>query len=232
MMRLVAPVGALLVPAAAGSQVTLDYHFTTTEVYAGTTTPVANPNGLIEPGEGVLFQLTVSFAPPVGTALPAFPAPGTVAGLHEFVFHLVPRSGSGEGTWSHFAAAAGWIGQQGQGPSGALSAALRQFPLPGQFADPQNPVINGLSQVWTPASYEPRVVDWEVQAGSYLGWGGVLVQVGTHPQGGPIYNAASASFAPIRSFPVSIIPAPGAAVVLVAGMMLMRGRRLRPVRGG
>jgi hypothetical protein len=218
----------------AQGQVTLDYHFTTTEVYAGTTTPVANPNGLIEPGEGVLFQLTVNFAPPVGSVLPGFPPPATVAGLGGFYFHFVPRDGSGDGMWSHFALAPGWLGANG-GPIGGgvlNSAWLEQVPMLGQPADPRNPLVNGWSQVWTPASYEPRTVNWEAQPGSFIGWGFVLVQVGTDPQGGPIYNAANASFAPIRSFPVSIVPAPGAAVVLVVGMMLMPRRRSRAVGVG
>jgi hypothetical protein len=208
------------------TQVSLDYSFSMTEVHAGTNVPVSSPNGVIEPGEAVLFRLTVSFTPPVGTVIPGLPPPSTVAGLSWFFFHFGSLAGGHEGTWSHLALAPGWQGRGVGSPSGWLEAELYQFPLAGQTADPQNPVVNGWSQVWTPNSYAPRTINWLAQPAAFGGWGGIFVETGTHPQGGPLYTPVNTFQAPSHLFPVTIIPGPGSfAIGLWAGALASRRRR-------
>lgn len=79
-MRTVTAALLLSLTGLASAQVFLDdyafvyHHLHWREVDAATNQPVANPNGIIVPGEAAHVWLTASFWPPVGTAVPQPPA--------------------------------------------------------------------------------------------------------------------------------------------------------------
>lgn len=77
------------------------------EVHAGTATPVANPNGVLEPGEAALLRVAVEFDP-IGTVITLPTISGTVAGLSRSIFAIMPQEIS-PGTWSHPSVAAGFV---------------------------------------------------------------------------------------------------------------------------
>jgi hypothetical protein len=211
-------------------QATFQHPFTTIEVLAGTTTPVANPNGLIEPGEGVLFELNLGFTPPVGTIVPWGTGTAEIAGLGDFQFTFRPTVGTAEGFWSHLQIAAGWSGEPGQvGNLGVWHVMIWQFPQGASLANPQNPIPAAWRGVWTPGSYEPRIMEWRPQLSGVAGWGEILARTGTDPQGHPIYARVTATVATNPAYTVSIVPSPGMAGLLLAApaVMLRRPRRDR-----
>ncbi len=152
-----------LVPSVS-AQETVTYTLTWSEVNAGTATPVASPNSVLDPGEGARIHVSVEIAPGIGapatyTAPPA-PGIGTIAGLGSIFFDLVQTNAQG-GTWSVLARPSPWtLGGAGTGNAdGSLSAAqAAQFVVPNNAATSTNPVANIWRGTWTPASYTPRTV--------------------------------------------------------------------------
>lgn len=205
------------------------------EVLAGTATPVASPNGLIEPGEGVRLILDVGFSPAVGTTTTYTPPPppgvGTIAGLTEVLFDLLGGTTS-QGTWSNLVRAPGWslggLGTSGAGGSQLTAAAVGQFILPGGTANPANPIPSIWQGTWTPASYATRNVTWQ-SAGAAAGGGqttSLYIQYDV-VQGLPQYTS---KYVPgqFGSVVVPIVPAPGVgAISLGAAAWLARRRRVR-----
>jgi hypothetical protein len=213
-------------------------HFTLTlrEVHAGTTTPVANPNGVIEPGEGILFELaSLRFEPEVGTIVQTPGGPGPVVGLWG-LSALLWGAGGAEGTWSNIYRAPAWsaLGQPphvGPGGSSLGPISLGQMPFPS--ANPQNPIEGAFRAVWTPESYVPRTMYWIFENGTPNSWGEILVQIGTDPTTGlPQYRTLlvpQSSYTGNRLNEVQIVPAPGAGSVLallaLGGLSRRRYRR-------
>jgi hypothetical protein len=202
------------------------------QVHAGTNTPVANQNGLLEPGEGLRMELTISFTPEVGTLVNwgSYPPPGsgTVAGLATVFFEL-ENNGDASGQWSHRSIAPGWIGSTGiPQPSGALShLQIGQVANSAAPANPANPIENVWQGVWTPDSYTPRTVTWrrEPPPAALFPYGSLFYQYGIDPNNnGPLYRSLPV-WTPAYSLPVTIIPAPGAAITTLAGALLLARRR-------
>lgn len=217
---------ASIAACACAQTLSVEYSLSATEVYTGTLTPVANPNGLIEPGESVLLQMTVSFSPPVGTIVSTPSGPGPIVGFGGMAAHVSMYPTFTPGTWSDMALAPGWSGQPGfvQTQSNFVGAISPwQFPpWTGSPVIPDNPIENIWRCVWTPQSYEQQLINF--QAGSEIGgpeFGILLVHYGNDPTTGqPLYDRASIPNAN-ASTPatwVAIIPAPG-----TAGLLFLSG---------
>lgn len=161
------------------------------EVFAGTTVPVSSPNGILEPGESLMFTLSISFDPPVGTIVqsPLVPPPGfgPIAGFGS-LSPVLMGSGGAEGTWSNVFRPPEWIlGGSGSGPSGSYYLLrVGQLGLPGTIVNLSNPNPGIWRAVWTPGSYHERIVTWESQ---WMHDGALFVQYGTDPGTGmPLYS--------------------------------------------
>jgi uncharacterized protein (TIGR03382 family) len=212
----------------------LHFSLTLTEVEAGTATPVANPNGLIEPGEGVLFELaSLRFEPEVGTIVQTSGGSGPVAGLFGFGAMLWGAGGA-EGAWSNIYRAPAWsaLGHPpyvGTGGASLGPITLGQIPFPS--ANPQNPIQGAFRAVWTPASYVPRTMYWIFENAAHGNFADILVQVGTDPTTGlPVYSGFSipqASSSGNRLNEVHIVPGPSTAalIALAAAGVVHRRRR-------
>jgi hypothetical protein len=219
--------------AAAQPSLLVHHHWNLVEVHAGTNSPVPSPNGVVEPGEGLRFELSISFDPPVGSLVnwsgPPEPGSGTIAALSAIAFSLEPSAAPAQGAWTHLSQIAGWLGTPGVStPHGAVSGIFI-----GQLAsgalNQGNPIENIWAGVWTPASYEPRIVEWyRFQTGPLPNvHGAILAQYGTDPTTGqPLYTALHA-FTPFYFLPVAIVPSPasGSLVALVFAGALLRRRR-------
>jgi hypothetical protein len=138
----------------------IDHSAAWAEVIAGSHLPVQTPNGVLEPGEAMLLDITFSFTP-VGTPAAYYiPAPGGVAPVSGFcnsTFGIFAANAS-IGSWSQPTASAGFLGfmlfPEPEGSIGFSSLVQETSAL----AD--NPVH--WSAVWTPVSYEPRQASFRV----------------------------------------------------------------------
>jgi hypothetical protein len=218
---------------AADPVVTLTWSFT--EVYAGTNTPVASPNGVIEPGEAARIELTVSFSPAVGTLVQLTWTEGTVAGLAHTGCDLVGTN-MAEGSWGHISRLGAWVFGPGgfPTPDGAAveSISVGQFPLPGTTANPQNPVEAIWSGVWTPDVYVPRTTIFASMMTSpppFVSVSSLYLQIGTDPGGYPIYTTTgSITQTVFGSVNISVVPSPGMGVLAVGAAMMSRRKRMQP----
>ncbi|MFN0132059.1 MAG: hypothetical protein ACKVW3_05950 [Phycisphaerales bacterium] len=231
LVSILAACGAASIAFAQGELVTSNLRFA--EVVAGTSTPVASPNGLIEPGEGVRLILDVSFSPPVGssTTYPTPPPPGvgTIAGLSEVLFDLLGEPAA-QGTWSSIFRPLEWrIGGPGVPQAGGTelrAAAVGQAIFAGQTANATNPIPAIWQGTWTPASYTTRNVTWR-SAGALAGGNNTTSLYIQYDivQGQPQYIS---KYVPgqFGSVVVPIVPAPGfGAIVLGGGCLALRRRR-------
>jgi hypothetical protein len=196
-----------------------------TEVYAGTNTPVANPNGILEPGEAARIELTISFSPPVGTAL----AQGSVAGFQSLRCDLIGFGDAG-GAWSHFERPPLWaLGHAGfpdPGGEAVREIGVGQFPWPpGTLVDPQNPIPMIWSAVWVPDSYLPREVVFNSTITSpppTVSSSALFVLTGAVPE--PQYSVVAA-YTVFGTVHIPIIPAPGSVIILGIGAAAALRRR-------
>lgn len=207
------------------------------EVYTGTNTPVANPNGILEPGESARLMVSASYSPPAGTPIEPG-SPSRVAGLARSTFTLGPVLWEEElGNWNHHSSQAPfepWF----KGGMGFQIVSVAQESQGGAWMpDPINPVPGFFQAVWTPLSYEPRHVSMRV--GTVIpAFSQVWIHSGTDPTTGfPILSqlTVGASIPPQIHIPI-VIPAPGAAVAVMlgGGAVLLRSRRRAaacPARG-
>jgi hypothetical protein len=228
---------ALVLAAVAGSaamanaQALMTFNWSFTEVLANTTTPVANPNGLIEPGEGAELRLSVSFSPAVGSAFQYSPPPGTgngtVGGLSSIFFDLSASAGH-NGTFHNLSRLSAWgIGGIGSIVTDGVNAAQAgQFPLPGQTANPANPINNIWRVRWTPTDYTSRNVTFTAgKAAASSGTGaGLYIEYGGDPED-PAYIsvAVAGNFGSIQ---VPVVPSPSSLALLgLGGLVIARRRR-------
>lgn len=212
--------------AGAAGQGLVVHNWRVEEVIAGTEVRVEDANGVIEPGEAARFTLSVEFDPPVGTIVPyTTPEPGVgpVAGLLSQCFALASPVG-GEGEWSHVRRAEGWEGAFAAVP-GFVSIQAWQDVEAGPMSA-QNPVGDLWSAVWTPAGYEPRVVEWRSQVSCMAGTSKLAVSLGRDPGTGQEMYTFVRVPTEYGVAPVVIVPAPGTlALLAAAGLFVMRRRR-------
>jgi hypothetical protein len=139
------------------------------EVLAGTTTPVLNPNGILDPGESALLRVSATFSPPVGSLVVGVGPVGeaTVKGLAQTVFSLGPVEWEEEqGTWEHLTAAPSFTPHLlNPGSTGFIHGGVLQESQGGAWMpDPINPIPDLFQIIWTPFSYEPRHLDMRLGA--------------------------------------------------------------------
>jgi hypothetical protein len=214
--------------ASAQAQQSVTFQWSFTEVVAGTTTPVATPNGLIEPGEGAELRLNVSYAPVAGTSIVTVLGPATVLGLNSIFFDLMGDGGAA-GNWQHLGRATGWEGLTAAGaPSldrtSMLSGSAQQLVFAPMPVNSANPVVNIWRVVWTPDDYTVRQVTFTGQragasgpsgtgADLWANWNGTYI---SHPVAGPNFGSLN----------IPVVPAPSSLALLgIAGAMVARRRR-------
>jgi hypothetical protein len=217
----------------------LNVEWSWSEVAAGTTVPVTSPNGVLEPGESVLFRLSVSFEPPVGTPLPVPGYPNaTVAGLGSVLFALYGRLESdpfvaAPGAFSHLGRRTEWrfgspLGEPTPGVAEIRHAGFGQFPLAGQTANPENPIENVWQAVWTPAEYRIDTYNFFSAHETPLGAGFLLLQTGIDPiTSAPLYEQVYGIPSPQGGVQIPMVPAPGAGVAGLVMVSLLAWRRQR-----
>lgn len=225
-MRYVALCVVGVAAAGAAGQGLVVHNWRVEEVVAGTEERVEVADGVIEPGEAARFTLNVEFDPPVGTFVAyQTPEPGTgpVAGLLSQCFALASPSG-GEGVWSHVRRAEGWEGAWAAVP-GFVSIQVWQD-VEARPASAQNPVEDLWSAVWTPAGYEPRIVEWTSQVACIAGTSKLAVSLGRDPGTGLEKYTFVRVPTEYGTAPVVIVPAPGAlALLAAAGLFVVRRGR-------
>lgn len=203
---------------------TLDWR----EVIAGTSTPVAAPNGVVELGEGALVRLSLSFSPSVGTPVTyQFPPPGgvaPVAGFSRALFALV-ASGANGGAWSNLQTEQGFTGSLGivMEDGSLVFANVRQpAPVGGAFPLPTNPLPSVWRAVWTPADYGARTVSF-LQQPPGKGPADLFVHTGQGPNG-PLFGFADAGVT-YGQIHIPVVPGPGAWSTVGIGIAARRRRR-------
>lgn len=213
-------------PALAQSGAAVTHHLAWQEVETTTGLPVANPNGVLEPGESALISISMSFSPPVGAFYNGNPE-WPVRALRSSFFNFFAGV---EGTWSNRQLAPGWdaFGPIGHvNPLGNPSAnrkaihSIMPFQLPDN-PDTSNPVQNVFQTLWTPDHYAFRPVHFSLWSMGSLGAALWLVEDPTVPQG---YSYASVTgVTGMMSIPMNI-PAPGPAFTILAAMLLAARRK-------
>jgi hypothetical protein len=211
-----------------------DFVLSATEVYAGTMTPVASPNGLLEPGEGIFFRLeSVLFSPSVGTIVHTPLGSGPVVGLAT-LSAMLSSSGGGTGTWTSVYVDPQWrtgaqppFPQQGGVVLGPIHF-LRLAPPFGTIS-PTNPIEGAMHAVWTPADYTPRTVEWYLVP-YFSPWGSLHVHYGDDPTTGlPLYTTIQITTGPIGAqHSIHIVPSPAVGAVLSLSAIGLIRRRRRP----
>lgn len=222
--------GALASTTAAQELVT--FHWSFGEVNAGTTVPVANPDGFVGPGEAAELRLTLSFTPDVGQPITYTPPPppghGVVGGL-AYVFFDLEGGPTAQGTFSNARRAIPCLHCGGiPTETGLLAVQVGQiaFPeVPLQYTG--NPIVNALRLVWTPADYTTRVITFTASkaAASTTGTGAsIYVQYGGTAQE-PLWTSKQMP-ADFGTLQIPIIPSPPSLTLLaMAGAAALRRRR-------
>jgi hypothetical protein len=196
------------------------------EVEAGTTTPVPNPNGVLESGESAMVFLDISYSPAAGSPHTSTFGTGTLRGFGSQFFDLYGPAGTG-GTWSFLERRPGFaIGPAGTpGSLGIFDIVVGQYPLPGQMPDPLNPIDGAFRAVWTPGSYEPRLVEFVQQSSNPSAvWVEYLDPVTQQPTLEVI--AVPRTFGSVQ---IPVVPSPGIGVVAGLAAAFLGSRRRRPL---
>lgn len=168
----------------AQAQETFQVFYSWIEVNAGTTTAVASPNSILEPGEGArirfgiqalvngtsavgqVVNLTTPITNPAGTF-----SSGTIRGLGSAVYDILGDAGAAtaNGTWNNLLGPSAPLssGATGGIPQGAGAIVQgvggSNFVAPGGTSLTTNPASPGLQVfrgVWNPASYANRTVNF------------------------------------------------------------------------
>lgn len=205
------------------------------EVLAGTSTPVASPDGILEPGEAARFSISISFTP-IGTLLPYFPPAGAmapVAGFRRTGFGIVPTTSIG-GSWDSLAFTSGFSGSLGfLLPDGSLAFSSVEQPVPtgGSFPIATNPLLNVWSANWNPSSYAPTQVTF-LPNGVSGNYPYLFLFIGNDPNGIPQFGSVvvSSSWGPTVDVPIA--PSPGGFVIAVVTLAGLSRRRRMTERTG
>jgi len=179
-------------PAAASAQETFQVVYSWEEVNIGTVTPVAVPNGVVDPGEAARVRLQVTAlvngSNAVGQNTSVInpvtnqPTTGTIKGIGALTYDIVGDNGAAtaNGTWGGFIG--GFVGPTGNGAPFSAGTVSPGIPQPGgntilglggsQFiASGAGVTANGTNNnvqifrgVWQPASYANRTVNFVARA--------------------------------------------------------------------
>ncbi len=244
----------LAAPAAA--QEVMVVHHTWFEVNANSTVPVAAPNSVVEPGEGVRMRLGVTaqingsnaVGQTVNYVNPAPGGVGTVRGLGSVVYDLVgdARGVTANGTWRSILGPTGsyWAVSNGgpivdPGGASVSGIAATQFVGPGGSINGSNNNETIFRGTWTPDSYAARTVRFAFE-------GSRFASPGSYSSINLAYGYAS-DFAPIGGAPFvydlivrksiasefgvgAVIPVVPASSTGLAALALVRPASRRPAR--
>jgi hypothetical protein len=201
-----------------------------TEVNALTNAPVANPNGILEPGEAARLIVSVSFTPPVGSVVQdpiTLPGGATVRGFHSTIFGINPTNIEEAGSWYGFSSPAPFTNHYTTQHYPFIFGSVVQESQGGAWVpDPLNPIAGIWEAVWRPDSYEQREVEIRLESLAHTQstiWG----QTGVDPQTGhptwttiPLQRRVAGA-----SVNIPIIPAPGTLAIAAACIVVLRRRR-------
>jgi hypothetical protein len=195
--------------------------------------PVANPNGVLEPGERALLRLSAWYTPQAGAVVgytqDGVARTGTLRGLVQGMYDIVGSGGTAgnwelgpvEDFWDLFPDPTGW-GAVAPDRQGVRDVIFGQIPGTDHFAT-TNPILNVWRCVWTPESYEPRQVTFATAAASVSGGHATTVLLRTSPPGGiPVWCPSA-----FGSVGFAVVPGPGVVALVVAGVPLAARRRRR-----
>jgi hypothetical protein len=214
------------------------YSWSFLEVVAGSvgqSTPVTSPNGLVEPGEAVRFQLTITISPGIGATItyppPPPPGTGTVGALAWIAFDMLGAGGDPAGTFNTPGRGLGWgLGFPGTPlANGWETCNAGQIPGTSFPLSTANPIPAIWRAVWTPASYAPRAQLFQSRAAAALPSGqhsAIYVQYALDPEANPLYvwRNMPGSFGEIT---IPIVPGPTAGTVMVVACAAAIRRRRR-----
>ncbi|MFN0131600.1 MAG: hypothetical protein ACKVW3_03560 [Phycisphaerales bacterium] len=247
----VAAVVAAGLPVAVMAQERVTYSLLWSEVLAGSNQPVAVPNGVIEPGEGVRIAIRATITPGIGATATYTPPPppgtGTIAGFGSMFVTLIGTNVNG-GSWSNITRNAesnpggipgggNWtLGTPGtpEANGNMLGLQAGQFVLPGSTANSVNPVSNAWRGTWTPSSYMMRSASFQsTDAGSISGnESSILIQYGIDVNGHPQYVGKFVSRTHGNTGSIPIVPSPGvlplASLAVVVASRRCRRKEFRP----
>jgi hypothetical protein len=238
--------------AAAPAQETFVVNSTWVEVNAGTITPVANANSILEPGEAARIRIGVEAringANAIGQTTLFALGPngaGTVRGLGSVVYDLVGdnNASTANGTWGGFPDGlsgpaihapfnvALTPGSPQPGGASVLGLGGAQFLLPGQTANGFNSNVQVFRGVWLPSSHDPRNVQFAPRASVLvpnLQHNSLIVSYGTqwnHPEPSDLLSAKYIPTLFGEGVTIPIIPAPSSVALLGFGLLLAGHRR-------
>lgn len=230
-MRLIIAALCAAWSAASHAQELISFNWSWAEVVAGTTIPVAAPNGLLEPGESAEIRLTVHVSPAVGSVVNYSPPPppgvGVLSGLASIFFSL-EMNGGFDGSFSHGRRAEGMtIGSHGTIHENWLlhiqagQIAFPEVPL----ANVSNPVVDMWRIVWNPATYDDRMITFIGHVGHLFGSAVYIRYGGTEEF--PLWVSKPL---PVMygTFQIPVVPAPPGSAALA--LALLASRRNRPAR--
>jgi hypothetical protein len=198
------------------------HHLSFTEVDAATRLPVANPNGIIEPGEAARVSLSISFDPPVGSIVYAWHNPTEPQTVVAFCYSKAEVIAS-SGAWSHPQLAPGWnftgMPTAANGRYAILDAAQNHV-----NANTSNYIMDIWHAIWTPTIYTngmTLIYTWP-RGISPLNSSAIWLR---DPQWNHSPASVNTQIAEIL-IPTSAVPAPGTGVVVLGGLLIC-GRRRR-----
>lgn len=201
--------------------------------------PVASPNGNLEPGEGALIRMGISFTGQntVGTFQPNIGTfgSGTIRGFGSGFFDLIGTNA--QGTWlldqsQGFGVSDDWdvTGGQGNGTPAGGGGTLRNLQM-GQFTataagiNTTNPITAIWSGVWIPSSYTLRLVNFTTTGAGAAGTSiaSVLFRLNEATPAGAFVTTANLAQGSVN---IPILPAPsGLALLALAGLTAWGRRR-------
>jgi hypothetical protein len=189
-----------------------------------------NHNGIVEPGEGAAFSLTVLMTPTINTIIHysgGFAGVGRLRGVGYCWFDLL-GSGGCEGSWTDIIIDESWdIYPAGHGAPAGGGSELRGI-LFGQYVvtdvwNTANPLIDVFRATWTPADYAPRTAGWTMAPSNGVG-SGVLVRPNNAGNWVELVQCLSDFGQPLS---IPIVPAPPGAGAIALGGVVAAGRRRR-----
>ncbi len=162
-------------------QEVMQVSYSWSEVVAGTLTPVASPNSVLEPGEGARIGInifaTINGTNAIGQTIAYSPPPppgiATVRGIAYIKYNLNGSNGAA-GSWNDRAispvlSAGAFAGTPMNGGATLDSLGGGQFVAIGQTANATNPIADAFRGVWNPTSYQQRTVNFRASNGTASG---------------------------------------------------------------